>query len=183
MKLTDEHHDENCIPTEEALEIAKTCMKTELSDWYPLHKAQKDNRHHKKTKKSKSLDEQPLTFECDGGISERWSGISIPGLTTKIYITTAKTVDTYRMTSTLYRTQDRVTNRVIQVETGHPLPNTMKDPHWPHLHLGHQYWKLENGVDPCDFHGNLKIFSEKSNVEITPELENPLEPGVLKLTG
>ena len=183
MKLTDEHHDKSCIPTDEALDIIKTCMKTELSDWRPLNKGKKDNSPRNRERRSKTSNEQPLSFECEGGISERWSEISIPGLSAKIYVTTAKTVDTYRMTSTLYLTQDRVTNRVVQVETANPLPNKMSDPHWPHLHIGHQYWKLENDVDPCDFQGNLKIFSEKSNVEITPELENPLEPGTLKLTG
>ncbi len=72
--------------------------------------------------------------------------------------------------------------RVVQVETTEPLPGARNDSRWPHLHYGHQYWKLDEADGPLNYKGNLSLFSKKSNVELTETPENPFEPGTLQLT-
>lgn len=181
MRLVAEDHKSQCIPTDQAKEITNEHqMAVELSDWHATRNGKASS--NKGRNKKNSNNEIPLTFECEGVVTDKWMDVTIPGLSVKLLVTRPETLAFTRTTSTLFFIDsDGIAKRVVQVETRDPLPKSQSDQHWPHLHFGYQYWKLEEKIDNLSYHGNLSLFTDKSNVEIKNAPENPFEPGVLEL--
>lgn len=125
----------------------------------------------------------PISFQCAGGVRDKWMDVTVPNVSGKVIVSRPQTLAFTKTTATLFFTEeDGVARRVVQVETTEPLPGARNDSRWPHLHYGHQYWKLDEADDPLNYKGNLSLFAKKSNVELTETPENPFEPGTLQLT-
>lgn len=182
LKLVDENHSKNCVSTDEANKITTAhCMKTEMSDWFVVNKGKKEKTSKKGRKKS--CEPEVVTYQCSGGVLDRWMDVTIPNLSAQIVVTRPRTLKYERTTATLFFTgQDGVPQRVVQMETTEPLPEKDSDKGWPHLHYGHQYWKAEGQEEVVDYERNISLFSESSNVELGEIPGNPFEPGDLELT-
>lgn len=180
MELVDEKHVHQCVSTEKADEITSAHdMKTELSEWFATHKGKKwESRGRKEGPLA-----DPISFECAGGVRDKWMDVTVPNISVKVVVSRPQTLAFTKTTATLFFTEkDGVAQRVVQVEATEPLPGSKNDSRWPHLHYGHQYWKLDEADGPLNYKGTLALFSKKSNVEPSDTPENPFEPGTLQLT-
>lgn len=182
LRLVDENHSENCVSTDEAQKITTDhCMKTEMSGWFVVNNGKKDKTVRKVRKKN--CEPEPVTYQSSGGVLDRWMDVTIPNLSAVITVTRPRTLKYKRTTATLFFTgKDGIPQRVVQMETTEPLPEKDSDKGWPHLHYGHQYWKVEGREEVVDYERNISLFSESSNVELGEIPENPFEPGDLELT-
>lgn len=170
------HKTKGVVSTGEAIDIVRIPMESELQEEWQVEYKEGSR------KKGKALP-APSVVKNVGGVAEKYSETTIPGLYTEIIKTRGKTIKDQKLCISLMK-RDGATGenlRVVQLETRSELPD-ISDQHWPHIHFGEKYEKFElESARSLDFERSIEYFEHRSNVKFKTIPEDPYNPSSFKM--